>query len=145
MSVARQGRSHRLGRQLVDEDRGLTPYRGVPAPGRGIPASRSSSRRFTTGGGTFAALTKIDGWLAAFRPTMVVFNYGGNDAGTGWEGLARFKDNMARCVAGPRSRRSRRPGNPQAADVRKSGLAPAANRTPTRNDARLRTPGTAGR
>src|SRR5215207_9102658 len=57
-------------------------------------------QRFTTGGGTFATgLTKIDDWLAGFRPTVVVFNYGGNDAGAGWEGLARFKDNMARCVA----------------------------------------------
>ena len=61
---------------------------------------------------------------------MVVFNYGGNDAGAGREGLARFKDNMERCVAQARAHGARVIlVTPQAADVRKSGAEAAARRT----------------
>ena len=64
------------------------------------------------------------------RPTVVVFNYGGNDAGAGRKGLPKFKDDMGRCVAG-----AKRSGarvilvTPQAADVRMSGAEAAARRT----------------
>ena len=52
-------------------------------------------RRFSTGGGTFATgLEHLGGWLDEFRPTVVVFNYCGNDAGAGRRGLARFIDDM---------------------------------------------------
>ena len=94
------GRSDRLGRQLLDEDRRLdrAPSSSCSAPA--IPATSSEFDRFTTGGGTFATgLEHLEAWLDDFRPTVVVFNYGGNDAGGGREGLARFKDNMERSVA----------------------------------------------
>jgi lysophospholipase L1-like esterase len=95
------------------------------------PGLKLEFRRFTTGGGTFATgLEHLEGWLDDFRPTVVVFNYGGNDAGAGREGLDRFKDNMERCVAQARERGARVIlVTPQAADTRKSGAEAAARRT----------------
>jgi lysophospholipase L1-like esterase len=88
-------------------------------------------KRFTTGGGTFATgLEKLDGWLQEFPPSVVFFNYGGNDAAAGEAGLAKFHENLTACVA-----RVEKAGarvvllTPQAADIRKSGTAPAARRT----------------
>jgi len=87
--------------------------------------------RFTTGGGTFATgLEHIDRWLEEFRPTIVVLNYGGNDADAGREGLPKFKDDMGRCVAKARDKGARVVlVTPQAADNRKSGVAAAAIRS----------------
>ena len=87
-------------------------------------------RRFTTGGGSFATgLEHLDEWLDDFRPTVVVFNYGGNDARAGREGLGRFKDDMKRCVAAARAHGARvLLVTPQAADARKSGAEAAARR-----------------
>jgi lysophospholipase L1-like esterase len=88
-------------------------------------------KSFTTGGGTFkTGLENLDGWLDDYRPTVVVFNYGGNDAGAGREGLPRFKKLMEQCVARVQARGARVVLlTPQAADVRKSGPEAAANRT----------------
>jgi lysophospholipase L1-like esterase len=87
--------------------------------------------RFTTGSGTFATgLEHLDGWLGEFRPTVVVFNYGSNDAGAGREGLPKFKDDMGRCVAKARDQGARVAlVTPQAADIRKAGAVAAANRS----------------
>jgi lysophospholipase L1-like esterase len=88
-------------------------------------------RRFTTGGGTFATgLEHLDEWLDDFRPTIVFFNYGGNDAAAGQEGLPRFLDTMERCVARARAQGARVVLiTPQSADVRRSGAQAAARRT----------------
>ena len=67
------------------------------APGTRIRRFRPS---VTTGGGTFATgLKNLDKWLDEFKPTLVFFNYGGNDAGAGEEGLPKFLENMEECVA----------------------------------------------
>lgn len=87
--------------------------------------------RHTTGGGTFATgLEHLDEWLGEDPPSVVVYNYGGNDAGAGRAGLPKFLDTMEQSVA-----RAREAGarvillTPQAADVRKSGAEAAARRT----------------
>ena len=124
--------SGRLDRQFLDEDRRLDAHRRVPAPHPPSRTSTSNSERFTTGGGTFATgLEHLDEWLDEFRPTVVVFNYGGNDAGAGREGLARVQGQHGRGA----STRAEGAGarvilvTPQAADVRKSGAEAAAKRT----------------
>ncbi len=88
-------------------------------------------QRFTTGGGTFATgLEHLDEWLSEFDPTVVVFNYGGNDAGAGRKGLAQFHKNMDDCIEKVQDSGARVIlVTPQAADVRRSGAQPAANRT----------------
>src|SRR5947209_3588223 len=54
------------------------------------PELKLEFKRFTTGGGSFATgLDKLDGWLADFKPTVVLFNYGSNDAGAGTKGLPK--------------------------------------------------------
>ena len=87
--------------------------------------------RSSTGGGTFATgRENLDRWLAEFPPTVVVFNYGGNDANAGREGLPQFLENLDACVAKVREAGARVVlVTPQAADVRKSGVMPAALRT----------------
>ena len=56
--------------------------------------------RHSTGGGTFdTGLKNLDRWLDESRPTVVIFNYGANDAAAGRKGLPKFLDNMDRCVA----------------------------------------------
>ena len=87
-------------------------------------------RKFSTGGGTFATgVEKLDGWLADYKPTLVFFNYGGNDAAAGEAALPAFKENMAKCVAKVEAAGARVVlVTPQAADVRKSGEEPAARR-----------------
>jgi len=94
------------------------------------PELSFEAQRFTTGGGTFATgLQNLDKWLEEFRPTLVVYNYGGNDAGAGDKGIEAFLSNMEKCVE-----RAEKSGarvvivTPQAADVRKSGEEPAAKR-----------------
>ena len=88
-------------------------------------------KRFTTGGGTFqTGLDHLDAWLDDFKPTLVIFNYGGNDASQGRAGLPRFKENMERAVVKVQAHGARVILlTPQAADVRKAGLKPAADRT----------------
>ncbi|WP_435016914.1 SGNH/GDSL hydrolase family protein [Tundrisphaera sp. TA3] len=88
-------------------------------------------QRCTTGGGTFATgLEHLDGWIGEFRPSLVVFNYGGNDAAAGRKGIPKFLDNMNRCVDKARAAGARVIlVTPQAADVRKSGVVSAAQRT----------------
>lgn len=87
--------------------------------------------RFTTGGGTFATgLENLDAWLDSFRPTVVVFNYGGNDAAAGRKGLPRFQETMAGCIDKARDRGARVAlVTPQAADARMAGVEAAAWRT----------------
>jgi lysophospholipase L1-like esterase len=94
------------------------------------PGLKLQFRRFTTGGGTFATgLENLDAWLDDFPPTLVFFNYGGNDAAAGEAGLPRFRENMQRCVAKATARGARVVLiTPQAADVRKSGEKAAARR-----------------
>lgn len=61
------------------------------------PDLRIEFKSFTTGGGTFATgLQNLDKWLPDYKPTVVVFNYGGNDAGAGENGLPTFKENMTK-------------------------------------------------
>jgi hypothetical protein len=88
-------------------------------------------RSFTTGGGTFkTGLEHLDAWLDEYRPTVVVFNYGGNDSGAGPMGLPAFLDTMERCVSKARGRGARVALlTPQAADPRRSGPEAAAKRT----------------
>ena len=95
------------------------------------PALNLSFAKHTTGGGTFVTgLEHYDEWLAASRPDVVVFNYGGNDAKAGLEGLPAFLETMGRSVARVRTEGARvLLVTPQAADVRKAGLSPAADRT----------------
>ncbi|WP_406699386.1 GDSL-type esterase/lipase family protein [Singulisphaera sp. Ch08] len=87
-------------------------------------------KKFTTGSGTFATgLEHLDEWLGEFKPTLVFFNYGGNDAGGGDAGVPKFLENMEKCVAKVEQTGARVVIiTPQAADVRKSGEAPAAKR-----------------
>jgi len=88
-------------------------------------------RRFGTPGATFRKGTdELKRWPDDYRPDVVFFNYGVNDAGTGREGLARFMEDMERCVATARARGARVVlVTPQAADVRRSGPGAAARRT----------------
>jgi lysophospholipase L1-like esterase len=94
------------------------------------PELKLTFGKFTTGGGTFATgLQKMDEWLSPFKPTVVFFNYGGNDAGAGEKGLPKFQENIADSVAKAKSYGARvYLLTPQAADVRKAGEAPAARR-----------------
>jgi len=95
------------------------------------PDLQLTFQSFTTGGGTFATgIQNMDKWLPDFKPTVVLFNYGGNDAGKGESGLPAFKENMAKAVARVQAAGAR----PllmthQAADVRKAGPPNAAKRT----------------
>jgi lysophospholipase L1-like esterase len=99
------------------------------------PEMKLAFKSYTTGGGTFATgLGKLDpwfspAWLDDFKPTVVLFNYGSNDAGAGEKGLPGFKANLSACIEQV-TRRSARSilMTPQAADVRKAGEAPAARR-----------------
>jgi len=94
------------------------------------PELNLQAQRFTTGGGTFATgLAHLDEWLAEFKPTLVFFNYGGNDASAGEAGIPKFLENMEKCVARVQESGARVVlVTPQAADVRKSGEEPAAKR-----------------
>ncbi|AGA28900.1 SGNH/GDSL hydrolase family protein [Singulisphaera acidiphila] len=94
------------------------------------PELTFAAKKFTTGSGTFATgLQHIDEWLAEFKPTLVFFNYGGNDASGGDEGLPKFLANMEQCVAKAEQSGARVVLlTPQAADVRKSGKVPAEKR-----------------
>lgn len=94
------------------------------------PELKLTFKKQSTGGGTFATgLDKLDGWLDDFKPTLVVFNYGGNDAGAGEKGLPTFKSNIEKCVAKVQDRKARFFFTTnQAADVRKSKEAPAERR-----------------
>lgn len=94
------------------------------------PELQLSFKKFSTGGGTFGTgAQNLDKWLGDFQPTVVVLNYGGNDAGGGEKGLAQYKENMAKCVAKIEATRARAYFSSfQAADVRKAGEAPSARR-----------------
>jgi lysophospholipase L1-like esterase len=87
-------------------------------------------KKFSTGGGTFATgLQNLDKWLDDFKPTVVVFNYGSNDAGGGEKGLPTLKENMTKCVAKVEATKARVFFTLfQGADPRKSGVEPAARR-----------------
>ena len=86
---------------------------------------------FTTGGGTFATgIQNLDKWLGEFTPTVVLYNYGGNDSSGGEKNLPTFKENITKAMdmakaAGARPLLMTH----QAADVRKAGEANAAKRT----------------
>lgn len=63
------------------------------------PELHLAFNRGTTGGGTFLTGVKnLPVWLNDFKPTYVLFNYGGNDAGAGAKGVAAFKLNMQKCA-----------------------------------------------
>jgi lysophospholipase L1-like esterase len=87
--------------------------------------------RLTTGGGTFeTGLKNLDGYLEQNKPTVVVFNFGGNDAGAGEKGLPKFRERIAACMAklGAAGVRGLFTTH-QASDVRKSGAEAAQRRT----------------
>ncbi|MGE3821636.1 MAG: GDSL-type esterase/lipase family protein [Isosphaeraceae bacterium] len=85
-------------------------------------------QKFSTGGGTFqTGVENLDSWLDEFEPSLVVFNYGGNDAGSGFQGLGKYRDRMGQCVAKVRSRGARTIlVTPQALDPRKAGRESAS-------------------
>jgi lysophospholipase L1-like esterase len=94
------------------------------------PELNLSFKKFSTGGGTFATgLQNLDKWLGEFKPTVVFFNYGSNDAGAGEKGLPALKENMEKALT-----RAKETGarvvfmTPQGADVRKAGEVPAGRR-----------------
>jgi lysophospholipase L1-like esterase len=89
------------------------------------PELHLSFSRQTTGGGTFATgLKKLPEWLAKEKPSVVFFNYGGNDATGGVKGLPQFKQNLQKCV-----------------DTAKSAGASVVVLTPQANDLRMAKPG----
>jgi lysophospholipase L1-like esterase len=94
------------------------------------PELKLSFKRHSTGGGTFATgLQNLDKWLADSKPTLVFMNYGSNDATAGDKGLAKFKENIEKCIAKVKAADARVVLlTPQAADVRKSGALPAQRR-----------------
>src|ERR1051325_5511935 len=94
------------------------------------PELRLSFKKFSTGGGTFATgVQNLDKWLDDFKPTVVVLNYGSNDAGAGEKGIPGMKDNIVKCVAKVEAAKARVIFSTfQGADVRKAGEAPAARR-----------------
>ncbi len=89
-----------------------------------------SFKKFSTGGGTFGTgVQNLDKWLDDFHPTVVVFNYGSNDAGAGEKGLPQLKENIVKCVAKAESAKARVLFSLfQGADVRKAGAEAAARR-----------------
>jgi lysophospholipase L1-like esterase len=94
------------------------------------PELELSFKKFSTGGGTFATgVQNLDKWLDDFKPTVVVLNYGSNDAGAGEKGLAAMKENINKCVAKIEAAKARVLFTTfQGADVRKAGEEPAAKR-----------------
>jgi lysophospholipase L1-like esterase len=94
------------------------------------PELKLSFRKQSSGGGTFATgAQKLDMWLDDFKPTLVVFNYGGNDANADKAGLPKFKENIEKCVEKVEEHKARFVFTThQAADVRKSKEAPAEKR-----------------
>ena len=89
------------------------------------PELHLSFSRQTTGGGTFATgLKKLPEWLAQEKPSVVFYNYGGNDATGGIKGLPQFKQNLQKCV-----------------DLAKSAGANVIVLTPQANDLRMAKPG----
>ncbi len=94
------------------------------------PELQLQFKKFSTGGGTFATgLQNLDKWLDDFQPTVVILNFGGNDANAGEKGLAKYKENMEACVAKIEAKKARVAFTSfQGADVRKAGEEPAARR-----------------
>lgn len=94
------------------------------------PELKLEYKRFTTGGGTFDTGSRnLDKWLEDFKPTVVLFNYGGNDAGGGEKGLPKYRENIAACMDKVFAAKARPIlMTAQGADVRKAGEKPAANR-----------------
>jgi lysophospholipase L1-like esterase len=94
------------------------------------PELHLTFKKFSTGGGTFATgVQKLDSWLADFPPTVVVFNYGSNDAGAGAKGLPQMKQNIEKCVAKAQAAGARVIFSAhQPTDLRKSDPAGAERR-----------------
>jgi GDSL-like lipase/acylhydrolase family protein len=94
------------------------------------PELKVTCKKFSAGGGTFATgVQNFDKWTAEFKPTIIFFNYGSNDAGGGEKGLPALRDNMEKCFAKAKSIDARVIFmTPQAADVRKAGEAAAGRR-----------------
>jgi hypothetical protein len=65
------------------------------------PELKLVSRRFSNVYmDTFAKCADtLPGWLGEFKPTVVFFQYGGNDSVLGAEGLGSMKANATKCVA----------------------------------------------
>lgn len=86
--------------------------------------------RSTTGGGTFlTGIKNLPVWMGDFKPTVVLYNYGANDASAGVKGIPQFKANMQKCVemtleAGARVLLMTH----QSGDIRVSTKAPYDNR-----------------
>jgi lysophospholipase L1-like esterase len=92
------------------------------------PELKVRSTRHTAG--TFGqALEKIDQWLIDSKPTIVLFNFGGNDANAGEKGLPGFKANIDK-IAAKVKEAGARPilMTHQSGDVRKAGKDPLARR-----------------
>lgn len=94
------------------------------------PELKMTFARQTTGGGTFLTGTEqLSTWLEETKPTLVLFNYGANDAAAGAAGLAKFEDNMRKCVEEAMNTGARvLLVTPQSADVRKTKAGGAEKR-----------------
>lgn len=94
------------------------------------PQLKLAFTRHTTGGGTFGTgLQNLTKWLEEGKPTVVLFNYGGNDASVGEGNLPKFKDNMTKCVEQAQAAGTRvLVMTHQSGDVRKAGEKALANR-----------------
>jgi len=86
--------------------------------------------RHTTGGGTFATgLENLTKWLDESKPTLVLYNYGGNDSSGGEKGLPKFKENMDKCIAQAKAAGARVfLMTHQSNDVRRAGKEPWTKR-----------------
>lgn len=84
----------------------------------------------STGGGTFATgLENFDNWTRDFKPTLIVLNYGVNDAVAGEAGLPLLKTEMAQLIAKGQALGARvLLTSPQAGDARQSSLLETGQR-----------------
>lgn len=95
------------------------------------PDLKLAFKRAGFGGSTFAKnLPGLPALLEKHKPTVVILNFGGNDANSGEAGLAAFKDNIGKTVAAIQAAGARAiVMSHQPGDKRKAGEKAAANRT----------------
>jgi len=97
------------------------------------PELKLTFEREGVGGGTFAvALKEMDEILDGLKPTVVLFNFGGNDATKGDKGVAGFKASIKEALDKVRKRNARpmlmtpQPGDERLAGKRNDNLQPYA-------------------
>lgn len=95
------------------------------------PEMKLTFEREGVGGGTFAtALEEMDDILKGLKPTVVLFNFGGNDAVKGTKGVAAFKASMQAALDKVKAHKARtilmtpQPGDERLAGKRNDNLEP---------------------